>query len=116
MASEKSQKTTTFATTELQEAGVYSLYDVKLICIPDYKGYLNCKADCEVKHGIDPCLLKLGQKMRSNHFVNFNSATFALLTHVCTSMHKGCLHQQVCCMTWKCILSKILFREKKFNE
>jgi len=60
MASGKSRKTTTFAMTELQEAGVYSLYDVKPICIPDYKGYWNCKADCEVKHGIDPCLLKLG--------------------------------------------------------
>ena len=55
-----SGKTTTFAMTKLQEAGVYSLYDVKLICMPDYKGYLNCKADCEVKHGIEPCLLKLG--------------------------------------------------------
>jgi len=67
MASGKSRKTTTFAMTELQEAGVYSLYDVKPICIPDYKGYLNCKVDCEVKQGIDPCLLKLGdmlEKMR----------------------------------------------------
>ena len=30
-----------------------------------------------------------------NHFVNFTGATFALVTHVCTSMHKGRLHQQV---------------------
>ena len=31
-----------------------------------------------------------------NHFVNFTGATFALATHVYTSMHKGRLHQQVC--------------------
>ena len=31
-----------------------------------------------------------------NHFVNFTGATFALATHVYTTMHKGRLHQQVC--------------------
>ena len=33
--------------------------------------------------------------MNENHFVNFTGATFALATHVYTSMHKGRLHQQV---------------------
>ena len=31
-----------------------------------------------------------------NHFVNFTRATFALATHVDTSMHKDRLYQQVC--------------------
>ena len=31
-----------------------------------------------------------------NHFVNFTGVTFALGTHVYTSMHKGRSHQQVC--------------------
>ena len=31
-----------------------------------------------------------------NHFVNFTGATFALATHVYTSMHNSRLHQQVC--------------------
>ena len=47
-----------------------------------------------------------------NHFVNFTGATFALATHVYTSMHKSRLHQQVCRGTWKSILSQIFFNEK----
>ena len=31
-----------------------------------------------------------------NHFVNFTGATFALATHVYTSVHKGRSQQQVC--------------------
>ena len=37
-----------------------------------------------------------GEICNENHFVNFTGATFALATHVYTSMHKGRLHQQVC--------------------
>ena len=48
-----------------------------------------------------------------NHFANFTGATFALATHDYTSMHKGRLHQQVCRATWKSILSRIFFTEKK---
>ena len=35
-------------------------------------------------------------ELNESHFVNFTGATFALATHVYTSMHKGRLHQQVC--------------------
>ena len=45
--------------------------------------------------------------------MNFTGATFALATHVYTSMHKGRLHQQVCRATWKSILLQIFFTEKK---
>ena len=87
--------------------------------MPDYKGYFNCKADCEVKHRIDPCLLKLGhihvrKIWESLH--EFTGATLALVTHVYTSMHKGHLHQQVCRMTWKSILSKISCRDKAMSN
>ena len=47
-----------------------------------------------------------------NHFVNFTGATFALATHVYTSMHNGRLHQQISRGTRKSILSQIFFREK----
>ena len=45
--------------------------------------------------------------------MNFTGATCALVTHVETSMLKGCLHHQVCRAIWKSILSQILFWEKK---
>ena len=48
-----------------------------------------------------------------NYFVNFTGATFALATHIYTSMHRGRLHQQFCRRTWQSILSQIFFREKK---
>ena len=50
--------------------------------------------------------------VNENHFVNFTGATFALATHVYTSMHKSRLHQQVCRGTWKSILSQIFFNQK----
>ena len=58
------------------------------------------------------CNIKMHSIRNENHFVNFTGATFALATHVYTSMHKSRLHQQVCRGTWKSILSQIFFNEK----